>query len=150
MKSVSLSAIASVAYKEFLHIYRDRRVLVLLLILPPLFTLIFGHAFEASELTNVPALLINRDNTPRTQRFIDIVLKNKTFCWKQAPPETPGESDCQRLGLEQPEAFVLVEEFEPFVDHGYHHGRPAQPPAGPNGLSLADGQRVGCPLRRDQ
>jgi len=29
----------------------------------------FGHAFEASEMANVPALLINRDETPRAQRF---------------------------------------------------------------------------------
>ena len=42
----SLHAILSVAYKEFLHIYRDKRVLLLLLILPPLFILLFGYAFE--------------------------------------------------------------------------------------------------------
>lgn len=93
MKGTSLSAVASVAYKEFLHIYRDRRVLVLLLILPPVFTLIFGHAFEASEMTEVPALLVNRDATPRTQRFIEIVEKNKTFKWRKMPPETTDESD---------------------------------------------------------
>jgi ABC-type multidrug transport system permease subunit len=93
MKSASLNAIASVAYKEFLHIYRDRRVLILLLILPPLFTLIFGHAFEANEMTDVPGLLINHDNTPRTQRFIDIVSKNKTFHWRKLPPEVTDESD---------------------------------------------------------
>ena len=92
MKS-SLHAIASVAYKEFLHIYRDRRVLLLLLILPPLFTLLFGHAFETSEISDVPAMLINRDNNARTQRFIDIVLQNKTFRWRQAPPEITNESD---------------------------------------------------------
>ena len=93
MKSASLNAITSVAYKEFLHIYRDRRVLILLLILPPLFTLIFGHAFEANEMTDVPALLINRDATPRTQRFIDIVSKNKTFRWRKLPPDVTDESD---------------------------------------------------------
>jgi ABC-2 type transport system permease protein len=60
MKRLSISAIASVARKEFIHIIRDRRVLVLLLILPPLFTLIFGYAFEAGEPTGIPALLINR------------------------------------------------------------------------------------------
>src|SRR6476660_8195666 len=92
MKS-SLHAIGSVAYKEFLHIYRDRRVLLLLLILPPLFTLLFGHAFETSEISDVPAMLINRDNNPRTQRFIDIVLQNKTFRWREAPPEITNESD---------------------------------------------------------
>jgi ABC-type multidrug transport system permease subunit len=99
MKAPSAHAILSVAYKEFLHIYRDRRVLVLLLILPPLFTLIFGHAFEASEMTNVPALLINRDNTPRTQRFIDIVAKNKTFQWHQLPASTTTESDLLGHGV---------------------------------------------------
>ncbi|MEY2492996.1 MAG: drug efflux transport system permease protein ybhF [Verrucomicrobiota bacterium] len=93
MKRLSLSAIASVARKEFLHIIRDKRVLVLLLVLPPLFTLIFGYAFEAGEPTGVPALLINRDLTDRTRRFVDIALKNKTFAWKIAPPNTTNESD---------------------------------------------------------
>jgi hypothetical protein len=39
MNGGSLSAIGSVARKEFLHIWRDRRVLILLLVLPPIFTL---------------------------------------------------------------------------------------------------------------
>ena len=51
MKWLSFEATASVAYKEFLHILRDRRVLLLVLTLPPLFTLLFGHAFE-TERTN--------------------------------------------------------------------------------------------------
>ena len=93
MKRTSLSAIMSVAYKEFLHIYRDRRVLVLLLILPPLFTLLFGHAFEANEITNVPALLIDRDQTPRTQSLVEILLKNKTFQWRKASPDSRDEAD---------------------------------------------------------
>lgn len=99
MNSFALSAIASVAYKEFLHIYRDRRVLILLLILPPVFTLIFGHAFEAGDPTNVPALLINADNTPRTQRFIDLALTNKTFQWRQQPPTPGGETNLLGHGV---------------------------------------------------
>src|SRR3954451_4668693 len=82
MNSRSFSAILSVAYKEFLHIYRDRRVLLLLLILPPVFTLVFGHAFEAGEMQNVPAMLINRDGTDRAERFMELILANKTFAWQ--------------------------------------------------------------------
>ncbi len=93
MKIPSLSAIGSVAYKEFLHIYRDRRILILLLILPPFFTLMFGHAFEADEMTGVPALLVNRDDTPQTARFLAIVLKNKTFDWEKYSPTKNDESD---------------------------------------------------------
>lgn len=105
MKGMSFHAIASVAYKEFLHIYRDRRVLILLLILPPLFTLLFGHAFETSEINGVPALLVNRDNTPRTQRFIDIIEKNNTFAWRKGSPDATNESDL--LGNHVQAALVI-------------------------------------------
>ncbi len=100
MNRGSFSAIASVAYKEFLHIYRDRRVLILLLILPPVFTLIFGHAFEAGEMTNVPALLINRDGTPRAERFVHLILKNKTFRWRTQPAAVIGEEDLLGHGVQ--------------------------------------------------
>src|SRR6266404_8313839 len=99
MKWLSLEAVASVAYKEFLHIYRDRRVLLLVLTLPPLFTLLFGHAFETGELTGVPSLLIDRDNTPRAQEFIDIISKNKTFQWKRGLPDPSSESDLLGHGV---------------------------------------------------
>lgn len=96
----SLSAILSVAYKEFLHIFRDRRVLILLIILPPVFTLVFGHAFEAGEMTEVPALLINRDGSPRAERFMELILTNKTFAWQTQPPSTTGEDDLLRHGVQ--------------------------------------------------
>jgi ABC-2 type transport system permease protein len=99
MKWLSLEAVASVAYKEFLHIYRDRRVLLLVLTLPPLFTLLFGHAFETGELTGVRSLLIDQDNTPRSQEFIDIVTKNKTFQWRRGSPEIKNESDLLGHGV---------------------------------------------------
>src|SRR5205807_9943108 len=93
MKWLSLDAVTSVAYKEFLHIYRDRRVLLLVLTLPPLFTLLFGHAFETGELTGVPSLLIDQDNTPRAQEFIEIISKNKTFQWGHGLPDIKKESN---------------------------------------------------------
>src|SRR4030095_4161470 len=99
MKLPSLGAIGSVAYKEFLHIYRDRRVLILLLILPPVFTLIFGHAFEVGDPTNVPALLTDADKTPRSKRFIELALKDKTFEWRMQSPQVGGESDLFRQGV---------------------------------------------------
>jgi drug efflux transport system permease protein len=92
MKWLSFEATGSVAYKEFLHILRDRRVLLLVLTLPPLFTLLFGHAFETSELTGIRSLLIDNDNTSRSQEFVDIILKNKTFDWKRGSPDMKNPS----------------------------------------------------------
>jgi ABC-type multidrug transport system permease subunit len=100
MNRRSFNAILSVAYKEFLHIYRDRRVLILLLILPPVFTLVFGHAFEAGEMKNVPALLINRDQTERAERFMSLILANKTFAWQTQPPSMTDEEDLLGHGVQ--------------------------------------------------
>jgi ABC-2 type transport system permease protein len=100
MKWLSFEATASVAYKEFLHIYRDRRVLLLVLTLPPLFTLLFGHAFETGELTGIRSLLIDRDNTPRAQEFIDIISKNKTFHWRMGSSDTKNPADLLGHGVQ--------------------------------------------------
>jgi ABC-2 type transport system permease protein len=100
MKWLSFEATASVAYKEFLHILRDRRVLLLVLTLPPLFTLLFGHAFETSELTGIKSLLIDNDNTPRSQEFVDIIWKNKTFDWRRGSPDTKNASDLLSHGVQ--------------------------------------------------
>jgi ABC-2 type transport system permease protein len=100
MKWLSFEATASVAYKEFLHILRDRRVLLLVLTLPPLFTLLFGHAFETSELTGVKSLLIDQDNTSRSQEFVDIIWKNKTFDWQRGSPDTKNPSDLLSHGVQ--------------------------------------------------
>ncbi len=81
----SPQAVSSVAKKEFIHIYRDWRILVLLLILPPVFTLIFGHAFESTSSSDVPALLQDADQSPLSALFVQDLLKEKTFRWKQAP-----------------------------------------------------------------
>jgi ABC-type multidrug transport system permease subunit len=80
----SLQAISSVAMKEFIHIYRDWRILVLLLILPPVFTVIFGHAFETTGSSNVPALLENRDHSPASEEFVRQLIGETTFKWKTA------------------------------------------------------------------
>ncbi len=116
MNRRSFSAIVSVAYKEFLHIYRDKRVLILLLILPPVFTLVFGHAFEAGEMKEVPALLINRDQTDRAERFVTLVLANKTFAWQTQPPSTTGEEDLLGHGVQA--ALVIPQGWSDSITTG--------------------------------
>ena len=116
MKWLSLEAVASVAYKEFLHIYRDRRVLLLVLTLPPLFTLLFGHAFETGELTRVPSLLIDQDNTSRAQEFIDIISKNKTFQWRHGLPDMKDESNLLGHGVRA--ALVIPAGWNESLENG--------------------------------
>ena len=94
----SLQAITSVAQKEFIHIYRDWRILVLLLILPPVFTLIFGHAFEATSATGVPALVQNNDGSPASEQFLQLLNSSATFKWKKTT-SIQGEPDLLQAGV---------------------------------------------------
>ena len=94
----SLQAITSVAKKEFIHIYRDWRILVLLLILPPVFTLIFGHAFEATSATGVPALVQNNDGSLASEQFLQLLDSSATFKWKRTG-SIQGEPDLLQAGV---------------------------------------------------
>ncbi len=92
----SLFGIASVAYKEFLHIVRDRRIMVLVLALPPLMTLIFGHAFEVIALKGAPLSVVDRDKSEASRKFVAFVRPNETFSWREREDGVSGEPDLLR------------------------------------------------------
>lgn len=101
----SLTAIAGVAHKEFLHIWRDRRILLLILGLPPLLTFIFGHAFEVTELTNVPAIFEDRDRSPDSKKFVDYLAIKEPFRWRKVT--VPMDRSPDLLREKVPAALVI-------------------------------------------
>jgi ABC-2 type transport system permease protein len=80
----ALRSIASVARKEFIHIVRDWRILILIFTLPPAFTLLLGHAFEVTELTGAPALLFDADQSLESARLCERLQASRTFTWRDA------------------------------------------------------------------
>jgi ABC-2 type transport system permease protein len=95
----SLRSIVSVAKKEFLHIMRDWRVLILILSLPPAFTLLLGHAFEVPTLTDAPALLRDDDRSEQSQKFIERLRTNKAFDWRAWSDSSAGHVDLLKAGV---------------------------------------------------
>jgi ABC-type multidrug transport system permease subunit len=69
----SLKAILTIAYKEFVHVWRDRRVLLLILVLPPFFTLVFGHAFEGAAVHDVSTMFLDADGSSESKKFADLL-----------------------------------------------------------------------------
>ena len=92
----SLTGILSVAYKETLHILRDRRILILVITLPPLLTLIFGYAFDSSSITNAPMSFEDRDQSDTSQAFWQSIEQNKAFKWQPRPGHGPDAPDLLR------------------------------------------------------
>ncbi|MEI9897565.1 MAG: ABC transporter permease [Chthoniobacter sp.] len=95
---------ASVAKKEFLHILRDWRVLILILSLPPAFTLLLGHAFEETSMTDAPALLRDADHSEESQKLVERLKANKTFAWRDWTPDTAAPVNLLKAG-----ALIAVE-----------------------------------------
>ena len=103
--SGSLRAIASVAVKEFLHIWRDRRIVVLILLLPPLFTLLFGYAFEVGELSHVRTLLRDDDQSETSRRFTDLLATKETFAFQK--DTSPANTDPDLLRSRTVAALIV-------------------------------------------
>src|SRR5438309_2473786 len=78
------NAVFTIAYKEFIHVWRDRRILLSIIVLPPFFTLVFGHAFEEQQtLQDVPALLYDADRTTESTKLIEQLKSSKSFVWRE-------------------------------------------------------------------
>jgi ABC-2 type transport system permease protein len=109
---------ASVAKKEFLHILRDWRVLVLILSLPPAFTLLLGHAFEESVITDAPALLRDRDQSPESQKLVERLRANKTFAWRDGAGDATTNMNLLKAGV------LMVVEIPPHWGGSLNNGDP--------------------------
>src|ERR1700730_978525 len=97
---ISWSANLTIAYKEFIHVWRDRRVMFLLVVLPPFFTFLFGHAFENASLRDVQAMYCDGDHSKESQEFLDRVKAKNTFQWKVWRGDPNGRIDLFRAGAQ--------------------------------------------------
>ena len=91
-----LSGILSVAYKETLHILRDKRILILVITLPPVLTLIFGYAFSSSGLSDEPVSIEDRDMSDASQAFVKMTGTDNAFAWRARPANGPDAPDLLR------------------------------------------------------
>jgi ABC-2 type transport system permease protein len=95
----SLRSIANVAKKEFLHILRDWRILVLILTLPPAFTVLLGHAIEVIAIKHAPAILNDADDSPESHQLIERLQESTTFAWRPGTGSTSQTLDLLQAGV---------------------------------------------------
>jgi ABC-2 type transport system permease protein len=66
----TLRVIGHVARKEIRQILRDRRSLVLILVMPIVLTFLFGKALETGELRHIPSVILNLDGSPASNVIV--------------------------------------------------------------------------------
>ncbi|MEK7221176.1 MAG: ABC transporter permease [candidate division NC10 bacterium] len=65
-----LAVVGHVARKETRQILRDRRSLLLILVMPILLTFLFGKALETGELRQIPSVILNQDGSPESNVIV--------------------------------------------------------------------------------
>lgn len=75
---MNLLRLKSIIYKEFIHIRRDKASLVIALMMPILFTLIFGYAVKM-EVEFVPIAVLDLDQTQDSRAFINAFAASGFF-----------------------------------------------------------------------
>ncbi|MBI4735450.1 MAG: ABC transporter permease [candidate division NC10 bacterium] len=65
-----LAVVGHVARKETRQILRDRRSLLLILVMPIVLTFLFGKALETGELRQIPSVILNQDGSPESNVIV--------------------------------------------------------------------------------
>ena len=112
------AAFVAVAVKELLHVWRDRRILTLIVFLPPIFTLLLGHAFEAGALKDVPAILLNKDHSKESVELANLLSSKDIFVWRQ-----PRDIEGDKIDLSENRLQVAII-IPPGWGAGLHNGGP--------------------------
>jgi ABC-type multidrug transport system permease subunit len=73
-----MNRLAAVIRKEFKHIRRDRGLLLVLLLEPLVIMSVFGYAFQGN-ITNLPTIIVNEDNSPYSDQIINAVERSEYF-----------------------------------------------------------------------
>jgi ABC-2 type transport system permease protein len=112
------AALVAVALKELIHVWRDRRILTLIVFLPPIFTLLLGHAFEVEALKDVPAILLNKDRSKESAELVNLLSSKDIFVWRQ-----PKDIEGDKINLSQNKLQVAII-IPPGWGVGLHNGSP--------------------------
>jgi ABC-2 type transport system permease protein len=89
---MNLRKVRAIARKEYLHLIRDFRSLILAFIIPLLLILLFGYALSL-DVDHIPTAVVDHDRTPESRDFIRRLAASIYFDVVAHPPSTAALTD---------------------------------------------------------
>ncbi|PLX15296.1 MAG: ABC transporter permease [Candidatus Muiribacterium halophilum] len=108
--------ILSIIKKEFLHVFRDPRMIALLLFIPIFQTLIFGIVVK-TDITDVNILIVDHDKTFLSRSFIDDIIASGYFELKEYTDDLDKLDENIKKGNVRA-AFIIPDGFSEFIKRG--------------------------------
>ncbi|AVX30658.1 ABC transporter permease [Carboxydocella sp. JDF658] len=71
--------ISDIAWLEFLHIKKDRRLAAVLFLIPALYLLIFGYLYSAQKVRELPTLVVDEENSYLSRELVRAYDQSETF-----------------------------------------------------------------------
>ncbi len=130
MIAAALSRIGAISRKEFIHIRRDPRMLIAVLIVPIVQLLLFSYAISF-DVKNVPTVVLDQDMTSASRAYLQTYRSSDFFKVKGSINDLAGVDDAFQRNLaevavvvppgfgrslargEKPQVAVLVDGTEP-------------------------------------
>lgn len=102
--------IAAIAKKEFIHIKRDRRSLILSFVIPIVLLVLFGYALSM-DVRDIPTTVLDNDRSSYSRQFIDSFSQSGYFSIND---HAGSYSDIENniLSLKSQVAIVIPQDFE--------------------------------------
>lgn len=117
---MNLRRTRAVARKEFWHVLRDKRSLILALAMPMLLLLLFGYALSL-DVDQIPTAVVDQDRTPRSRELLERFAASRYFKVMDYPEDLRGME--QRILHGE---VVLGIVIPPDYSRQLASGRPAQ------------------------
>ena len=72
------SSLIAFVRKEFIHIFRDKRTMMILLLMPIVLIILFGYAIT-TEIKRVPIAILDQSRDEVTQKMISHFCRQRVF-----------------------------------------------------------------------
>ena len=91
------SRLLPIMRKEFIHIIRDPRTLVVMFVMPLMQLILLGYA-ATSDVRNIPLAVLDQSRTPQSRHLIDSFVQSGQFSMARlAGSEQARELDLERV-----------------------------------------------------